>query len=244
MADPNGKVGSLYDAFGICGAAASSAYATGAQTYAFSTGSFPPNLTTVYDDGKWNTTNTASNSAAVIEDSPNGNSFYTIKADGRTGRFGMAATFNGTKLDDVVRRPIITGYGSFGYDMTDWLPRGAYSVTAAYTDQFNRYGNNTNLNPAGGTGGLYYPGMWSQNNPANGPGTYNYDNNPSGNPGASGGVVRPGDDFYTSLSGDPAATDATSNTTGTKNIYQMADARPDRLESSVPERRRAWLRLS
>ena len=225
MADPNGKVNTNYDKFGICGAASSSAYLTGAQTYAFGTGGFPCNLTTVYDDGKWNTTNTASNNAASIQDAAGyDNSFYTIKGDPRTGRFGMAFNFHGPKLDDVVRRPATPG-GSFGYEMTDWLPRGPYSVTCAFQDQFGNYGNNSNLNPAGGTGGIYYPGMWSQNNSANGPGTYNYDNGPGG-AGSNTGVVRPGDDYYTSLSPDPAASDATTNTTGKTNIYQMADARP------------------
>jgi hypothetical protein len=230
-ADPNGYVNPFYDAFGIDYAGKSAAGGlpigmldtehflaylqvgiTGAALYSGDPNWTTPNPTQMPPGTSFN-----GNIYDIVglQDHANDNLYGILKADPRTGRFGLGGDGPLVNIADYVHDPgLNTTIGSTYYYNT--LTRGAAMSGSGYGFLW------ANLNaPSGvqhittdtGASSAAYnvlPGMWSQNSTKNGVGTYYYDYGPSGN---QSGKVRPGDDYWTGAS-------------GTNNIYQAVDARP------------------
>ena len=212
VADPNGQANTNYDIFGICQVSSQQSL-DGPKVSTFLTTSFPCYSQTTQTGSTWAAPDTTPQSnVAVLNPAngsiPYGNLFFAMKGDPRTARFGVAAAFNGSVLNDSIKHPTqsqLIQPNGYGYGMDTWV---------AAADSYNV----STFSP--GNPGGYYPAMWAQNIAANGPGTYYYDNSPSGI--ARSGKVRPGDDYFMGVSGLPG----TTGTTGSNDVYALTDDRP------------------
>jgi hypothetical protein len=214
-ADPNGQIGGNYDLYGICQPTLQATSLDGVYMDIFSIDCFPCYSQTTVTGSTWAIPDTKGQSNLAVLDPANGsipygNIFYVMKGDPRTARFGLAASFNGSTLSNSIKHPttvddLIVSPKGYGFPMYTWLPS---------TDSYNV----STFNP--GNPGGYYPAMWAQNVAADGPGTYYFDNSPSG--ALRSGKVRPGDDYFNGMSGLPG----TTGTTGTNNIYLSPDSQP------------------
>jgi hypothetical protein len=203
VAEPNGTVNiPEYDLYGITSGSTSQA---GVYTDLWPTGNWPCRLVQSGTDNSWSQggLSTPSNVETGAKNCAVNNAYYVMKADPRTARFGLSA---GSGQTYVVP---LNGYISDtsqnagrGYAMNTWMPTSnSYQVSV---DQ------NTPTMPHSS-----YPGLWAQNIIANGAGTFYYDNGPGGE---QSGQVRPGDDFFTAVSGLAPS--------GTNNTYQLPAAQP------------------